>query len=67
MIFIDNLFTVDLVQFVHAACQIPSQSLLYLINFTLKFDMYKFLTSTSVSGDFNTVYQVRIAIDAHPY
>ena len=58
MIIIDNLFTVDLVQLVNAACQIPSQSLSY-------FD--KVLTSISVSGDFNTVYQVRIAIDAHPY
>ena len=44
-----------------------AKSLLYLIKFTLKFDMYKFLTLISVSGDFNTVYQVRIVIDAHPY
>ena len=44
-----------------------AKSLLYLIKFTLESDMYKFLTSISVSGDFNTVYQVRIAIDAHPY
>ena len=46
-----------------------AKSLLYLIKFTLEFDMYmyKFLTSIFVSGDFNTVYQVRIAIDAHPY
>ena len=44
-----------------------AKGLLYLIKFTLEFDMYKFLTSISVSGDFNTVYQVRIAIDAHPY
>ena len=44
-----------------------AESLLYLIKFTLKFDMYKFLTSISVSGDFNSVYQVRIPTDAHPY
>ena len=44
-----------------------AERLLYLIKFTLKFDMYKFLTSVTGSGDFNTVYQVRIAIDAHPY
>ena len=58
MIIIDNLFTVDFVQLVDQAGQIPSQSLLYF---------EKFLTSISVSGDFNTVYQLRIAIDAHPY
>ena len=66
MIIIHNLLTVDLVQLVHAVCQIPSQRLFVfnLIKFTLKFDMYKFLSFISVSGDFNTV---KIEINAHPY
>ena len=34
-----------------------AKSLSYLIKFTLKFNMYKFLTLISVSGDFSTVYQ----------
>ena len=64
MIIIDNLFTVDLVQLVHAACQIPSQNLLYLIKFTLKFGMYKFLTSVFVFVDFSTVY-IYISDETH--